>query len=197
MASDDIEFIVPDPDDRADDPPLGCVALNQAVLAAGLRLPFPRSDGKRSGWWYASVKAKTVGSVVTQTPDSIKNWKKFWFFVRGPWQFAENDARPDLSIPVRYHELRYVTQEFTEEFSERARRARDINENLRSSAVLITKENLISARLFPSLSDRPVAHRPRGDMKDISALLRKKTQSQAGKRKRKVPAGDQDQFFST
>ncbi|KAL2480375.1 Uncharacterized protein Adt_33341 [Abeliophyllum distichum] len=185
---DDIEFVVPGPDDQADDPPLGCVALNQAVLAAGLRLPFPKSNGKRLGWWYASVKAKTGGSVVTQTPDSIKNWKKFWFFVRGPWQFAENDARPDLSILVRYHELRYVAQEFTEEFSERARRARDISENLRSSAVLITEENLISARLFPSLSDRPVAR----DMKDISALLRKNTQSQAGKGKRKVPAGDQD-----
>ncbi|KAL2490650.1 Uncharacterized protein Adt_26278 [Abeliophyllum distichum] len=40
--SDDIEFIVPSPNNRADDPPLGCVALNQAVLAVGLRLPFPR-----------------------------------------------------------------------------------------------------------------------------------------------------------
>ncbi|KAL2497369.1 hypothetical protein Adt_22919 [Abeliophyllum distichum] len=39
---DDIEFIVPGPNDQADDPPLGYVALNQAVLAAGLRLPFPR-----------------------------------------------------------------------------------------------------------------------------------------------------------
>ncbi|KAL2542211.1 hypothetical protein Adt_03189 [Abeliophyllum distichum] len=160
---DDVEFVVPGPDDRADDPPLGTVALNQAILAAGLRLPFPRvvrkflrewgiaptqlcpngwriligllvlwdqlgfprpsignfhslysfkSDGKRSGWWYAS--------------------------------FAEDDARPDLSIPVRYHEL----------------------------------------------------NRPKGSMKDISALLRKKNQgpSQAGKGKRKpvrIPAGPQ------
>ncbi|KAL2517912.1 Plus3 domain-containing protein [Abeliophyllum distichum] len=92
-------------------------------------------DGKRSGWWYASVKAKTEGSVITQTPDSIKNWKKFWFFVRG-----------------------YISQEPTEESSERARRARDISEDLRSSSALITKENLISARLSPSLSDRPTVH---------------------------------------
>ncbi|KAL2505961.1 Uncharacterized protein Adt_21582 [Abeliophyllum distichum] len=210
---DDIEFVVPGPDDRADDPPLGTVALNQAILAAGLRLPFPRvvrkflrewgiaptqlcpngwriligllvlwdqlgfprpsigdfhslysfkSDGKRSGWWYAS--------------------------------FAEDDARPDLSIPVRYHELRYVAQEPTGESSERARRAREISENLRSSAVLITEENLISARLSRPVSDRPIAHRPEGNMKDISALLRKKNQGpiQAGRGKRKVPAGDQD-----
>ncbi|KAL2503879.1 Plus3 domain-containing protein [Abeliophyllum distichum] len=240
---DDIEFIVPGPNDRADDPPLGCVALNQAVLAARLRLSFPRivrkflrewrialsqlcpngwrimigllilwdqldfprpsvrefnslysfkSDEKRSGWWYVSVKAKTRGSVITQTPDSIKNWKKFWFFICGPWQFTTNDARPNVNIPVRYHELRYVSQEPTEESSERARRARDISENLRSISVLITEENLISARLSPSLSDRPIAHQPRGDMKDISALLKKKTQTQARKGKRKVPAGDQE-----
>ncbi|KAL2453907.1 Plus3 domain-containing protein [Abeliophyllum distichum] len=241
---DDVEFVVPGPGDRADDPPLGAVALNQAILAAGLRLPFPwvvrkflrewgvaptqlcpngwriligllvlwdqlgfsrptigdfhslysfKSDGKRSGWWYASVKARTGGSVVTQTPDSIKNWKKFWFFVRGSWQFAEGDSRPDLSIPVRYHELRYVAREPTRESIERARRAREISESLRSSAVLITEENLVSARLSRPLSDRPSAHRSKGSMKDISALLRKKNQgpSQAGKGKRKVPAGDQ------
>ncbi|KAL2534636.1 Plus3 domain-containing protein [Abeliophyllum distichum] len=236
---DDVEFVVPGPGDRADDPPLGAVALNQAILAAGLRLPFPwvvrkflrewgiaptqlcpngwriligllvlwdqlgfsrptigdfhslysfKSDGKRSGWWYASVKARTGGSVVTQTPDSIKNWKKFWFFVRGPWQFAEGDSRPDLSIPVRYHELRYVAREPTRESIERARRAREISESLRSSAVLITEENLVSARLFP-----PSLRSSFSSMKDISALLRKKNQgpSQAGKGKRKVPAGDQ------
>ncbi|KAL2542871.1 Plus3 domain-containing protein [Abeliophyllum distichum] len=106
---DDIEFVVPGPDDWADDPPLGCVALNQAVLAAGLRLSFPKivrkflrewgiaptqlcpngwrimigllilwdqlgfprpsvrefnslysfkSNGKRSGWWYAQSKRR-------------------------------------------------------------------------------------------------------------------------------------------
>ncbi|KAL2476675.1 Plus3 domain-containing protein [Abeliophyllum distichum] len=240
---DDIEFVVPGPSDRADDPPLGCVALNQAVLAAGLRLPFPRvvrkflrewgiaptqlcpngwriligffilweqlgfprpsvrdfnslysfkSDGKRSGWWYASVKAKTGGSVITQTPDSIKNWKKFWFFVRGPWQFSENDTRPDLNIPVRYHELRYISQEPTTESSERARRVRGISEDLRTSSVLITEENLIAARLSPSTSDIP-RHRQTGEeMRDISALLRKKTQTHPGKGKRKVQAGDQE-----
>ncbi|KAL2481145.1 Plus3 domain-containing protein [Abeliophyllum distichum] len=240
---DDIEFIVPGPSDRADDPPLGCVALNQAVLAAGLRLPFPRvvrkflrewgialtqlypngwriligffilweqlgfprpsvrefnslysfkSDGKRSGWWYVSVKAKTGGSVITQTPDSIKNWKKFWFFVRGPWQFSENDTRPNLNIPVRYHELRYTSQEPTTESSERARRVRGISEDLRSSSVLITEENLIAARLSPSTSDIPRYRQTGGEMRDISALLRKKTQTHPGKGKRKVQAGDQE-----
>ncbi|KAL2471558.1 Plus3 domain-containing protein [Abeliophyllum distichum] len=154
-----------------------------------------KSDGKRSGWWYASVKVKTGGSVITQTPDSIKNWKKFWFFVRGLWQLTVNDARPNVNIPVHYHELRYVSQEPTEESSERARRARDISGDLRSSSALITEENLISARLSPSLSDRPIAHQSREEVKDISALLRKKTH--AGKGKRKIPAEDQEHSVLT
>ncbi|KAL2470716.1 hypothetical protein Adt_38852 [Abeliophyllum distichum] len=195
---DDIEFVVPGPDDRANDPPLGTVALNQAILAAGLRLPFPRvvrkflrewgiaptqlcpngwriligllvlwdqlgfprpsigdfhslysfkSDGKRSGWWYASVKAKTGG---------------------------------------------YTSQEPTTESSKKARKARGISEDLRSSSVLITEENLIAARLSPSSSDIPRDRQARGEMKDISALLRKKTQGHPGKGKRKVQAGDQE-----
>ncbi|KAL2542844.1 Uncharacterized protein Adt_03822 [Abeliophyllum distichum] len=235
---DDIEFFIPGRNDRADDPSFGCVALNQAVLAAG---PFPRivrkflrewriaptqlcpnnwrimigflilwdqlgfsrpsvrefnslysfkSDGNKSGWWYASVKAKTRSSVITQTSDSIKNWKKFWFYVQGPWQFSVNDAKPDVNIPVRYHELRYISQEPTEESSKRARKARDISEDLRSSSALITDENLISARLSSSSLDRPQTHLPGGEINDISALLKKKTQ--VGKEKRKVPAGYQE-----
>ncbi|KAL2487323.1 Plus3 domain-containing protein [Abeliophyllum distichum] len=203
---DDIEFIVLGPNDLADDPSLGYVALNQAVLATGLRLPFPRivrkfllkwrivptqlcpngwrimidflilweqlgfphssvrefsslysfkSDGKRSGWWYTSVK------------------------------FSENDSRPDVNIPVRYHERRYISQEPTIESSEISRKARGINEDFRSSSVLIIEENLISARQSLSNSDRPRAR----EMKDISALLKKK--APAWKKKRKVPAGDQ------
>ncbi|KAL2534004.1 Uncharacterized protein Adt_07355 [Abeliophyllum distichum] len=216
---DDVEFVVPGPGDRADDPPLGAVALNQAILAAGLRLPFPwvvrkflrewgvaptqlcpngwriligllvlwdqlgfsrptigdfhslysfKSDGKRSGWWYASVKARTGG------------------------QRRHSDSGLDQELE-KILVLRYVAREPTRESIERARRAREISESLRSSAVLITEENLVSARLSRPLSDRPSAHRSKGSMKDISALLRKKNQgpSQAGKGKRKVPAGDQ------
>ncbi|KAL2512028.1 Plus3 domain-containing protein [Abeliophyllum distichum] len=232
MIPDDIEFFVLGPNDRVDDPPLGCVALNQVVLAAGLRLPFPRMarkflrewgiaptqlcpngwrilvgflilwnqlgfprpsakefnslysfklDGKMSGWWYASVKVKTGGSIVTQTPDLIKNWKKFWLFVQGLWQFSANDTRPDVNIPVRYHELskhldiihlvqfdqhctdlflsmsssRYTSHELTPESIERARRARAVDENFRSSSALITEKNLAAARLSPATSHHP------------------------------------------
>ncbi|KAL2461837.1 Uncharacterized protein Adt_45257 [Abeliophyllum distichum] len=213
----EIEFIVPGPNDRADDPPLGCVALNQAVLAAGLRLPFPRivrkflrewgiaptqlcpngwrillgflilwdqfgfprpsvgefnslysfkSDGRRSGWWYASVKPRTGGSVVTQTPDSIKNWKQFWFFVRG-----------------------YTSHEPAPEFVERARQVRAVDESFRSSSVLITEENLTSARLSSTTLSNSRPSQSGKQMKDISALLKKK--GQAGKGKRKAPSEGQ------
>ncbi|KAL2467437.1 hypothetical protein Adt_43288 [Abeliophyllum distichum] len=179
---DDVEFVVPGPDDRADDPPLGTVALNQAILAAGLRLPFPRvvrkflrewgiaptqlcpngwriligllvlwdqlgfprpsigdfhslysfkSDGKRSGWWYASVKA-------------------------GGGERRHSDSGLDQELE-KVLVLRYVAREPTGESIERARRAREISESLRLSAVLITEENLISARLSRPLSDRPTA----------------------------------------
>ncbi|KAL2486481.1 hypothetical protein Adt_31237 [Abeliophyllum distichum] len=138
------------------------------------------------------VKAKTRGSIITQTLDSIKNWKKFWFFIRGPWKFCKKDSRPDLNIPVRYHELRYTSQEPTVESSERARRAQGVSEGLRSSSVLITEENLISARLSFSSSISPRDRQSGAEMKDISALLRKKTQTQAGKGKRKALIGDQD-----
>ncbi|KAL2472202.1 hypothetical protein Adt_40338 [Abeliophyllum distichum] len=148
-----------------------------------------KSDGKRSGWWYASVKAKMGGSVVTQTPDSIKNWKKFWFFVRGPWQFSANDTRPDVNIPVRYHKLRYISQDPTPESIERAQRARAIDESFRSSSALITEENLAATRLSPATSHHPRPRQSREEMKDIYALLKKK--GQVGKGKRKAPLEDQ------
>ncbi|KAL2470247.1 hypothetical protein Adt_38383 [Abeliophyllum distichum] len=84
MIPDEIEFFVPGLNDWADDLPLGCVVLNQVVLAAGLRLLFPsivrkffylefsrplarefnslysfKSDGKRSGWW--SIRRRNEG----------------------------------------------------------------------------------------------------------------------------------------
>ncbi|KAL2517915.1 Plus3 domain-containing protein [Abeliophyllum distichum] len=192
---DEIEFFVPGPNDRADDPPLGCVALNQAVLAVGLRLPFPRivrkflrewgiaptqlcpngwrillgflilwnqfgfprpsarefnslysfkSDGKRSGWWYTSVKAKRGG---------------------------------------------YVSHDPTPGSIERPRRARAVDESFRSSSALITEENLDAARLSSATSYHPRPRQSEEGMKDISALLKKK--GQAGKGKRKAPLEDQ------
>ncbi|KAL2490934.1 Uncharacterized protein Adt_26562 [Abeliophyllum distichum] len=219
MVPGEIEFFVPGLNDRADDPPLGCMALNQAVLAAGLCFPFPRivrkflrdwgvaptqlcpngwrillgflilwdqlgfprpsvrefnslysfkSDGKRSGWWYASVKPKTGG---------------------------------------------YTSHKPTPEFIERAQKARAIDESFRSSSALITEENLAAARLSSATSSnsRPrkfgkfrftltylytyavltssLAGQSGKEMKDISVILKKK--GQAGKGKRKAPSEGQ------
>ncbi|KAL2534464.1 hypothetical protein Adt_07815 [Abeliophyllum distichum] len=148
-----------------------------------------KSDGRRSGWWYASVKPRTGGSVVTQTPDSIKTWKQFWFYVQGPWQFSINDTGPHVNIPVRYHELRYTSHEPTPEFVERARQVRAVDESFRSSSVLITEENLASARLSSTTSSNSRPSQSGKQMKDISALLKKK--GQAGKGKRKAPSEGQ------
>ncbi|KAL2454652.1 Uncharacterized protein Adt_47850 [Abeliophyllum distichum] len=172
---DDVEFVVPGPGDRADDPPLGAVALNQAILAAGLRLPFP---------WVVRKFLREWGVAPTQL---CPNGWRILIGLLVLWDQL-GFSRPTIGD---FH--RYVAREPTRESIERARRAREISESLRSSAVLITEENLVSARLSRPLSDRPSAHRSKGSMKDISALLRKKNQgpSQAGKGKRKVPAGDQ------
>ncbi|KAL2471044.1 Uncharacterized protein Adt_39180 [Abeliophyllum distichum] len=191
---DDVEFVVPGHDDRADDPPLGAVALNQAILAAGLRLPFPWVVRKfLREWriaptqlcpngWRILIGLLVLWDQLGFSRPTIGDFHSLYSFKsdgkRFGLVFAEGDSRPDLSIPVRYHELRYVAREPTGESIERARRAREISESLRSSAVLITEEE---------------SNRPKGNMKDISALLRKKHQgpSQTGKGKRKVPAGDQ------
>ncbi|KAL2500191.1 hypothetical protein Adt_25741 [Abeliophyllum distichum] len=211
---DDVEFVVPGPNDRADDPPLGtCRPESGHPWRPGSDYPFPgstspvlrfgdfhslysfKSDGKRSGWWYASVKARTgrqASSLRLRTRSRIGKSFGSSSVVRG----SLLRTTPGLISASQFviHELRYVAREPTGESIERARRAREISESLRSSAVLITEENLISARLSRPLSDRPTAHRPKGSMKDISALLRKKNQRliQAGRGKRKVPAGDQE-----
>ncbi|KAL2497289.1 Plus3 domain-containing protein [Abeliophyllum distichum] len=169
---DDIEVFVPSPDDRADDSPLGCVALNQVVLAVGLRLPFSKIVGKFLREWR-----------IAPTQLCSNGWKIMLGFLI-LWD------QLDFPHPSVRKFNRYISQEPTKESLERARRARNISEDLQSSSALITKQNLISASLSLSLSDRPTAHQPREEMKDISTLLKKKTQ--AGKEKRKVPAGDQE-----
>ncbi|KAL2541232.1 Uncharacterized protein Adt_02210 [Abeliophyllum distichum] len=74
----EIEFIVPGPNDQADDPPLGCVALNQAVLAAGLRLPFPRIVRKfLREWGIAPTQLCPNGWRILL--GFLILWDQFWF----------------------------------------------------------------------------------------------------------------------
>ncbi|KAL2504988.1 hypothetical protein Adt_20609 [Abeliophyllum distichum] len=171
-----IEFVVPGPNDRTDDPPLGYVALNQAVLAAGLRLPFPRIVRKFLREW---------GIAPTQLYP----------------QWMEDYDRPSHPLGPAWlpTSFLYVSQEPTEESSERARRAWDISENIRSSTVLIIEENLISARLSPSLSDRPdrarASSRPEQSLarsvEEITAPVAVRAGPSSSQAARSSPAGSQ------
>lgn len=133
-----IEMIIPEPSDRADALAMDCVALNSAILQAGLRLLFSRvirkfhsswgialtqlcpngwrtpiatsilwhqsgnpeltveqfnslftfkENGKDLGWWYTSVRPRTRGFLVLDSPSSIKWWKEEFFYILGDWQF--------------------------------------------------------------------------------------------------------------
>lgn len=42
-----------------------------------------KKDGKDSIWWYTSVKLRTGGSLVLDTPFSIKKWKEEFFYMLG------------------------------------------------------------------------------------------------------------------
>lgn len=46
-----VELVVPEPSDRVDVPPIKCVALNSAILSAGLRVSFPRIMRKLISFW--------------------------------------------------------------------------------------------------------------------------------------------------
>lgn len=147
-------MVIPDPSDRANTPPLGCVTLNSVILNVGLRLFFPRvihkflsswgiaptqlclnrwrtliatlilwsklgnselsveqfnslftfkEDKKNSRWCYTSVRPRTRGSLVLDTPSSIKNGRIF--FVLGEWQFHPTGVERNDVVPTFYHSL--------------------------------------------------------------------------------------------
>lgn len=151
-----VELVMPSSTDRADNPPVGCVALNGAILSAGLRLPFPKiirsflsswgiaptqlcpngwrtlvatlilwkqlgypemdastfnslftfkEDGKSTGWWYTSARPRTGGSLVLDTPSSVKGWKEEFFYVLGEWQFHPDEVDRGDVVPTLYHPL--------------------------------------------------------------------------------------------
>ncbi|KAL2462296.1 hypothetical protein Adt_45716 [Abeliophyllum distichum] len=65
MIPDNVEFIILVLNDWADDLPLGCVALNQVVLVAGLHFSFPRIFRKfLREWRIASTQLCPNGSTM-------------------------------------------------------------------------------------------------------------------------------------
>ncbi|KAL2535061.1 Uncharacterized protein Adt_08412 [Abeliophyllum distichum] len=191
----EIEFIVPGPNDRADDPPLGCVALNQAVLAAGLRLPFLRIVRKfLREWGIAPTQFCPNGWRILL--GFLILWDQFGFprpsvgEFNSLYSFKSNGRRSGWwYASVKPRTGGYTSHEPAPEFVERARQVRAVDESFRSSSVLITEENLASARLSSTTSSNSRPSQSGKQMKDISALLKKK--GQAGKGKRKAPSEGQ------
>ncbi|KAL2512025.1 Plus3 domain-containing protein [Abeliophyllum distichum] len=156
MIPDDIEFFVPGPIDRADDLPFGCVALNQAVLAVGLRLPFPRMVRKFLREWR-----------IAPTQLCSNGWRILvgFLILWNQLGFPRPSAREFNSLYTFKSDGKrsgggYTSHESTPESIERARGARAIDENFRSSSALITEENLATAHLSPTTSHRPQPRKP-------------------------------------
>ncbi|KAL2534012.1 Uncharacterized protein Adt_07363 [Abeliophyllum distichum] len=123
----DIGLILPEPNERACSPRMGCTALHLNAFVSGMRLPLPsdaendsegicfssdpvyqprklpRKKGKEeeAGWYYfcpwGSHKPLVIGC-----PSSIKQWKESWFWVSGNWQRVVDDPEPDLDVPSVY-----------------------------------------------------------------------------------------------
>ncbi|KAL2519553.1 Uncharacterized protein Adt_15800 [Abeliophyllum distichum] len=124
----DIELILPGPNERACFPRLGCTALHLNAFVSGMRLPLhpmfrrilraydlaptqsvyqprklPRKKGKEEevGWYYFCPWGSHK-PLVTGCPSSIKQWKESWFWVKGNWQRVYDDPEPDLNVPSVY-----------------------------------------------------------------------------------------------
>ncbi|KAL2518039.1 putative abhydrolase domain-containing protein [Abeliophyllum distichum] len=87
-----VSLRTPGPEERADDPPEGYVAIYEPAMQQGLRLsmhPFFREK-----WGTA-----------TDSPNKVHNWEERFFFVGGDWEFITEDPLLHVSIPHRFGEL--------------------------------------------------------------------------------------------
>ncbi|KAL2497711.1 Uncharacterized protein Adt_23261 [Abeliophyllum distichum] len=172
-----------------------------AMLAAGLRLPFPRIVRKfLREWGIAPTQLCPNGWRILL--GFLILWDQLGFprpSVRefnSLYSFKSDEKRSgwcSISIVLIYFYQClppwYTSHEPTPESIERARKARAIDEGFRSSSALITEENLAAAQLSPATSPHSRPRQSGKEMKDIFALLKKK--GQAGKGKRKAPSEDQ------
>ncbi|KAL2523819.1 Uncharacterized protein Adt_08873 [Abeliophyllum distichum] len=120
----DIGLILPEPNERACSPRMGCTALHLNAFVSGMRLPLhpmlrrimrayalaptqprklPRKKDKEEevGWYYFCPWGSHK-PLVTGCPSSIKQWKESWFWVSGNWQRVVDDPEPDLDVPSVY-----------------------------------------------------------------------------------------------
>ncbi|KAL2497684.1 Uncharacterized protein Adt_23234 [Abeliophyllum distichum] len=110
----DIELILPGPNERACFPRRGCTALHLNAFVNGMRLPlhpmFRRilkvydlapTQVSPNGW-SQMVGGMYPSPLVTGYPSSIKQWKESWFWVSGNWQRVFDDPEPELDAPSVY-----------------------------------------------------------------------------------------------
>ncbi|CAA3010590.1 Hypothetical predicted protein [Olea europaea subsp. europaea] len=126
-----IDLILPEPDERACYPRPGCVAISEAILRAGLRLPIhhffrmrrhlgvempfsvfqtlyiPKviaGRDKTRGWYYLTSWG-SLTPFVLDLSSSIKEWKSSWCWAVGRWDMMEGDPLAPLTVPTKYSSL--------------------------------------------------------------------------------------------
>ncbi|KAL2479827.1 Uncharacterized protein Adt_32793 [Abeliophyllum distichum] len=102
----------PSPEELADDPPDGFVAIYEPAMQQGLLLPMHQFFHEVLRDWNLALFQITPngwGQMVASylLPNKIHNWKEKFFFVGGDWEFMLEDPLPHVSIPLRFGELDY------------------------------------------------------------------------------------------
>ncbi|KAL2505629.1 Plus3 domain-containing protein [Abeliophyllum distichum] len=111
----------PGPEERADDPPKGFVAIYEPAMQQGLRQPMhhffresvaeagrnltPRKFEsiyracRSVGWYNVSPWPGQKLGTATNSPNKVYNSKEMFFFMGGDWEFMPEDPLPYVSIP--------------------------------------------------------------------------------------------------
>ncbi|KAL2539503.1 hypothetical protein Adt_00481 [Abeliophyllum distichum] len=95
-----IELLLPDPNERACFPRMGCTALslNAFTMYQPRKLPKKKGKDEEPGWYYFCPWGSHKPLVI-ESPSSVKQWKELWFWVTGNWQRIEDDPELDLDVP--------------------------------------------------------------------------------------------------
>ncbi|XP_022874088.1 uncharacterized abhydrolase domain-containing protein DDB_G0269086-like [Olea europaea var. sylvestris] len=96
---DSVDLILPGPEERACYPRSGCVAISEAILRAGLRLPIHP---------FFRLVLRSYGLAPTQlNPNSWSQmeWKSSWCWAAGRWDTMEGDPLAPLTVPAKFSTL--------------------------------------------------------------------------------------------
>ncbi|KAL2471833.1 hypothetical protein Adt_39969 [Abeliophyllum distichum] len=65
------------------------------------KLSKKKGKDEEPGWYYFCPWGSHK-PLVTESPSSVKQWKKAWFWVTGNWQRVEDDPEANLDVPSVY-----------------------------------------------------------------------------------------------